>query len=1063
MEKNQKFTKIKRLFLKTLVAFFLLLSNVFFLEVSAQVASFPGAQGGGASSVGGRGGEVYYVTTLADSGPGSLREALENDIPRYVLFKVGGVIKLLTPIEIGSYKTIAGQTAPGGGITITAESMTERGPLFFVYLKHDVFIRYVTLRHGVNVFTPTGLQGDATISESNFSVLGSYNVLVDHCTATWGNVNNLGPWSADGTVPSYNFTVQWSILAEAPYTNQSTGFNAGGDAGAMADAALDVDVHHNLFTANGHRNPLLKVNRGRVINNIISNWGYFGAGYVDGSKIDIIGNLFKETTRSDSTHVIVYEGDTPNEGPSGITSIYVAGNKASNQTNPAADNWNMMRDKSNGNTVNTTFKRSPFVPFASSFLPFNITVDNVDSLNSIIPSTVGNYQKFNANGSRTNRRDANDSRIITNYQNGTSWEITNQNDVGGFPTISPGTAYVDSDNDGMPDLWETANGFNNAVNDANGDANGDGYKNIEEFLNGTGISGANSGAAVTGMSVAPTTGSVSLYETNPFIISANVLPGSATNQNITWSSSNVSVATVNAFGQVSPVGIGAATITATSQDGAKTASCAFTVISDPPNFLVNGGFENQLSTGWTIDFGNSAQNTNTAYVNTGTASLVVGNAVSTVLNGQGGRAQTVTTGFTVGTSYVLSANCRMLAAGTGASYIGVQCRNVNDSTLKEVPSSNITSTTFTKKEVTFTVPANTTKLRIYLWYDGGNTSIYADDYSLSGIPVTGVTVSPKTLCINVGGISQLTATVAPSNAFDKIVSYTTTNPAVATVSSSGLVSAIAGGTASIVITTRNGLKKDTCVVTANNTATNLIVNPGFESSLSTGWTFSYNNSSTNTNSSFIRSGVKSLRVGKNSGGRAQEILSGFSIGSTYTLSAYARLGASTSNSAYIGVQCRNSSGTIISEFTSSNITTTSYVQKKVTFTVPANTTILRVYLWYDGGLVYVYADDYALVAGSSPGNRTVVNVNSLLPELQSTKYSVYPNPVTDFAKIIFGKKLEKNASMNVVDINGRVVLYSGDLNNQEYVNLDLSKLPSGYYFAILRNKKERKTVKILKK
>jgi|GEM_PF-824063 len=445
----------------------------------ADIPAFSGAQGGGAGAFGGRGGEVYYVTNLNDSGDGSLRKALTGDTPRIVLFKVGGVIKLNSPINSGSYKTVAGHTAPGGGITLTAEGFTETGALIKVAEKHDIVIRYLTFRHGVTAYTPPGLQGIPN-GDNDISIEQSYNVIIDHCSLSWGNQNNAGVWS-NGTFPTKNITFSYNIIAEAPLVNQSTGINLGSD-----DRMVDVDVHHNLFTANGHRNPEVKTKSTRVVNNIIANWENYGSGFVAGVHLDIVGNLYKPSSGSNLDRIVIYDGfEADNTELTGYPSVYITDNKVAGHSEFDSNNWDMIRTPARYTgtlgAMDSKFQRGTALPDSA----FPIVVEAVSGLeNSLLP-VVGNSQMLNADGTFSTRRDGNDLRIIANTTNNVSWQITNQSEVGGYPTIASGTAYVDSDGDGLPDVWELAYGYDpDDSSDGKSEYNQTGYSVLEHFLNG---------------------------------------------------------------------------------------------------------------------------------------------------------------------------------------------------------------------------------------------------------------------------------------------------------------------------------------------------------------------------------------------------------------------------------------------------------------------------------------------------------------------------------------------------------------------------------------------------
>ena len=181
----------KKSFLGMLITFLLLIPGL-----ALAVPAFPGAEGFGAKSVGGRGGKVIEVTNLNDSGSGSLRAAIAASGPRTVVFRVGGTIELKSRIQVENpYLTIAGQTAPGGGITLKNGS-NEKDTLYI--LTHDVVVRYLRVRPG------PGGDADGVGVGTNAS-----NVVLDHCSVSWAVDENLGVSST-----AKNVSIQWSIIAE---------------------------------------------------------------------------------------------------------------------------------------------------------------------------------------------------------------------------------------------------------------------------------------------------------------------------------------------------------------------------------------------------------------------------------------------------------------------------------------------------------------------------------------------------------------------------------------------------------------------------------------------------------------------------------------------------------------------------------------------------------------------------------------------------------------------------------------------------------------------------------
>src|SRR4030042_2002991 len=180
---------------RSLVIFLAICATVLIPETALSVPAFPGAEGFGAQSIGGRGGKVLFVTSLDDSGPGSLRQAVETDGPRTVIFRVSGIVALKSAIVITRpYITIAGQTAPGDGIGLKNHAL--------VIAADHVIVRHIRCR-----------PGDNTKAESDsLSVSSGRDIIVDHCSASWSVDETL---SASSSGRLGNVTVQWCIISES--------------------------------------------------------------------------------------------------------------------------------------------------------------------------------------------------------------------------------------------------------------------------------------------------------------------------------------------------------------------------------------------------------------------------------------------------------------------------------------------------------------------------------------------------------------------------------------------------------------------------------------------------------------------------------------------------------------------------------------------------------------------------------------------------------------------------------------------------------------------------------
>src|SRR5215207_4718821 len=305
------------------------------VSAAAPVVAFPGAEGFGAQSVGGRGGTVIEVTNLNDSGSGSLRACVEAQGPRICVFRVGGTITTQSKIIVRNpYLTIAGQTAPGGGITLRAAQSYHEEPL--IISTHDVIIRYVRFRAGASA-VPNSSRRSMTV---NF---GAYNVIVDHCSFSWATDQPL--LLIDGV---RDVTIQWSIISEGlarsthfedgSFKEHSTGLSVSGKNYNSTAQTGNITIHHNLLAHNGGRNPQ---NAGYgledVVNNVIYNWG--GQGFTTHDlqanvPSNIVGNYFKKGVNTTGAEIRASHVNDLMSGPR----IYVMGNLGPRRTDDTQPN-----------------------------------------------------------------------------------------------------------------------------------------------------------------------------------------------------------------------------------------------------------------------------------------------------------------------------------------------------------------------------------------------------------------------------------------------------------------------------------------------------------------------------------------------------------------------------------------------------------------------------------------------------------------------------------------------------------------------------------------------------
>lgn len=409
-----------------LVVGFLLILNTGY----AQQLAFPGAQGFGRFTTGGRGGEVVHVTNLKDSGAGSFRDAVSKP-NRIVVFDVGGVINIVERIVIYKNIYVAGQTAPGGGITIYGNGVAFNGS------SGNSIIRYIRIRMGKN--------GDS--GKDAVAISEGTNYIFDHVSISWGRDGTL---DVNGTGID-NLTFQDCIVGQGiNNSNHSTG-------GLMQDGRWSII--RSLYIDNKTRNPKARGTQ-ECINSVLYNWGTNGyiMGDTEGlSECNLIGNYF------------IY-------GPSSSSGSHITNTTPSFNVY-GKDNWvDANKDGVLNGTLMTDYKTATVKTTPFSYPGVGTPLSAQAALNHVI-------QKAGA----SKVRDAVDNLLIqqlTSY--GKLGAIINTEDDNGISgnvgTVANGTVPKDSDKDGMPDAWESTRGFNPNVADDKGDDDKDGYTNIEEYL-----------------------------------------------------------------------------------------------------------------------------------------------------------------------------------------------------------------------------------------------------------------------------------------------------------------------------------------------------------------------------------------------------------------------------------------------------------------------------------------------------------------------------------------------------------------------------------------------------
>ena len=476
------------------------------------VPAFPEAQGGGAAAVGGRGGTVFEVTNLNDSGSGSLRACLQASGARTCVFRVSGLITFLSRVQVSSpYVTVAGQTAPGGGIVIGGAN--QRGEQLFIST-HDVVIRYLTY-DGNNPNTATGPDTGTVCCEMASGDI--YNVVWDHITARWMGNKAFPLVSNVAGKGIHNMNIQWSLLYE-PNVTHAVGIGTVYVSEGSGMATTDDDAHHNMFVSVDHRLPLNQSGRNvRWVNNIVYNWGQFAALSMGGVQTDYIGNKYVDGAgcissagclNYSNTHVFLANGNgaDPNDqtgSPDGDNetdpTMYLLNNtgrtgskRGSAMVTPThtpndAGQLSMTQQGSEcGEGCNPNAQGDwPSRWLRSTPLPalkFPIVADDVNNLDSVLLPTVGNSQHLDCNGNWVSNRDSEDRRIIALYQNHQPGDLFYGQHKA--PAIAAGTPCTESMHDGIPDQWKNAHGLSTSDPTLHKQQAPNGYTYLENYLNG---------------------------------------------------------------------------------------------------------------------------------------------------------------------------------------------------------------------------------------------------------------------------------------------------------------------------------------------------------------------------------------------------------------------------------------------------------------------------------------------------------------------------------------------------------------------------------------------------
>lgn len=439
----------------------------------AQQLAFPGAEGYGRFAKGARASEspeIYHVTNLDDSGKGSLRDAVSQP-NRIIVFDVAGVIKLKSRLVFSKNLTIAGQTAPGEGVVVYGNGVSFSAA-------ENIIVRYLRIRMGIG----------GTSGADAAGIANGGNMIFDHVSATWGLDENFSiNWDSKGFEP-YNITIQNSIIGQGIMVHAC---------GGLIQTNGGVTLYRNLYIDNKTRNPKVK-GLNQFVNNVVYNWGEGGAyilGDTEASSWGVITNNYfikgpvegtKAFTRAKTAFQVYQKGNMIDYNKDGILNGYEATEE------------DYRRDASNPESENVTFVKS-LDEFDYSDYDRRKLVDGEKVVVTTIPekhpviageTTAAEAYDWIINrvGASLPVRDEADNYMIDELLSlGTKGALLSGESELGLPNgvgnIFDGEKMLDTDNDGMPDVWEDANGLDkNNPNDALLMAE-NGYLNIENYVN----------------------------------------------------------------------------------------------------------------------------------------------------------------------------------------------------------------------------------------------------------------------------------------------------------------------------------------------------------------------------------------------------------------------------------------------------------------------------------------------------------------------------------------------------------------------------------------------------
>ena len=442
------------------------------------VLAFPSAEGYGRDATGGRSGVVVQVTNLNNSGSGSLRACMEDDAAdgaRTCVFTLGGTIDISAggeiDVDVGQL-TVAGQTAPGGGIAV-------KGGMIEIHAS-NVIIRHIRIRPGLSIGAESASSNDAVAIFHNTTAFT--DVILDHVSLSWAQDEVFSTWANASQI-----TIQHSIISEPLHVaNHSQG--AHGKCVLLGSTSDDISVHHNLIQHCPDRIPEHQSNDVDWVNNVIYHFRDTGSNFIGNGpaalNVNIVGNRYVQHPTNNYTGKPVRLYNADNQVTAYLGEVDASGNIddifRTSDSDPVTDNQRVSGSGANAPVVTATRFSYPQINTTSA----------AQALIDVKANAGANLCTDGTSGGFTACQDSIDAGLITslNALTGSIMCASScaENTDFTYPTLATGTAYTDADADGMPAAWETANGLSDSdASDRNGDAacDNDGYTNLEEYLN----------------------------------------------------------------------------------------------------------------------------------------------------------------------------------------------------------------------------------------------------------------------------------------------------------------------------------------------------------------------------------------------------------------------------------------------------------------------------------------------------------------------------------------------------------------------------------------------------